>query len=35
MNNEIKLFHNDEFGDARTVIIKGEPWFVALDVTEF
>lgn len=33
MNNEIQLFHNDEFGDVRTVIIEGEPWFVALDVT--
>lgn len=33
MNNEILLFHNDEFGDVRTVIIDGEPWFVALDVT--
>ena len=32
MNNEIQLFHNDEFGDVRTVIINGEPWFVAKDV---
>ena len=32
MNNEILLFHNDEFGDVRTVIIDGEPWFVAKDV---
>ncbi len=33
MNNEIQLFHNDEFGDIRTVIIDGEPWFVGKDVT--
>ena len=32
MNNEIQLFHNDDFGDVRTVIINGEPWFVAKDV---
>ena len=32
MNNEIQLFHNDEFGDVRTIIIDGEPWFVAKDV---
>ena len=32
MNNEIQLFHNDEFGDVRTVIIEGEPWFVGKDV---
>ena len=31
MNNEIQLFHNDEFGDIRTIIINGEPWFVAMD----
>ena len=32
MNNEIQLFHNDEFGDVRTVIINGEPWFVGRDI---
>lgn len=32
MNNEIQLFHNDDFGDVRTIIIDGEPWFVAKDV---
>lgn len=32
MNNEIQLFHNDEFGDVRTVIINGEPWFVGKDI---
>ena len=32
MNHDIQLFHNDDFGDIRTVIIDGEPWFVAKDV---
>ena len=32
MNNEIQLFHNDEFGEIRTVMIDGVPWFVAKDV---
>lgn len=30
--NEIKLFENEEFGTIRTVVIDGEPWFVATDV---
>ena len=32
MDHEIQLFHNDEFGEIRTVIIEGEPWFVGKDV---
>lgn len=32
MDHEIQLFHNDEFGEVRTVIIDGEPWFVGKDV---
>ena len=32
MDHDIQLFHNDDFGDIRTVIIDGEPWFVAKDV---
>ena len=32
MNNEIQLFHNDEFGDIRTVMIDGIPWFAGKDV---
>lgn len=32
MDHEIQLFHNDEFGEVRTVIIDGEPWFVGRDV---
>lgn len=32
MNNSIQLFHNDEFGDIRTVMIDGVPWFAGKDV---
>ena len=32
MDHEIQLFHNDEFGEVRTVTIDGEPWFVGIDV---
>lgn len=30
--NEIKIFENDEFGEIRTIVIDGEPWFVAKDI---
>ena len=30
--NELKIFTNDEFGEIRTVVIDGEPWFVGKDV---
>lgn len=30
--NELKIFENKEFGQVRTVIIDGEPWFVGKDV---
>lgn len=30
--NNIKIFENAEFGQVRTVIIDGEPWFVGKDV---
>ena len=30
--NEIQIFNNPEFGEIRTVIIEGEPWFVGRDV---
>lgn len=33
MKNEIQLFHNDEFGEVRTMLIDDEPWFVGKDVT--
>lgn len=32
--NNIKIFENAEFGQVRTVIIEGEPWFVGKDVAE-
>ena len=32
MNNEIELFKNKELGEARTLFIDGEPWFVGKDV---
>lgn len=31
---EIKIFENEEFGEIRTVVIDGEPWFVANDVAK-
>ena len=30
--NDITIFNNPEFGDVRTIIIDGEPWFVGKDV---
>lgn len=30
--NEITIFNNPEFGDVRTIMIDGEPWFVGRDV---
>lgn len=32
--NEIQIFNNPEFGNIRTVLIDGEPWIVAKDVSE-
>ena len=34
MTNDIKLFHNDQFGDVRALSIEDEPWFVATDVAK-
>lgn len=34
MNNELKIFENEEFGSIRTIVINGEPWFVGRDVAE-
>ena len=31
---EIQVFKNDRFGEVRTMVIKGEPWFVGKDVAE-
>lgn len=30
--NELKIFNNKEFGKIRTLTIKNEPWFVAMDI---
>ncbi len=32
--NNIKIFENPEFGQVRTVMVDGEPWFVGKDVAE-
>ena len=29
---EVKIFDNEQFGQIRTAVIDGEPWFVAQDV---
>lgn len=31
---KIKIFNNPDFGDVRTVMIDGEPWFVGRDVAK-
>ena len=31
---EIQIFKNDRFGEVRTTVINGEPWFVGKDVAE-
>lgn len=32
MSDSLRVFNNEEFGTIRTVMIDGEPWFVAADV---
>lgn len=32
--HEIKIFENEEFGQVRTLLIEGEPWFVGKDIAE-
>ena len=32
--NEIQIFNSPEFGEIRTVMIDGEPWFVGIDVAK-
>ena len=32
--NEIMLFKHDEFGEVRTLVIDGEPWFAGKDVAD-
>ena len=34
MENEIQVFQNQEFGELRTIVKDGEPWFVAKDVCD-
>lgn len=31
--NEVLVFNNSEFGEIRTVVIDGEPWFVGKDLS--
>ena len=30
--NELMLFNNEEFGEIRTLLIDGQPWFVGKDI---
>jgi prophage antirepressor-like protein len=32
MENKLEIFKNEQFGEVRTVIIDGEPWFVLKDL---
>jgi prophage antirepressor-like protein len=32
MMSDIQIFSNSEFGEIRTVIIDGEPWFVGIEI---
>lgn len=32
--NQLQVFNNTEFGQVRTMMISGSPWFVAKDVCE-
>lgn len=32
MQNELKIFENEEFGEVRSLMIDNEPWFVGKDV---
>lgn len=32
MENQMQVFNNKRFGNVRTVLRDGEPWFVAADV---
>ena len=32
MENNIEIFKNEEFGEVRTLVIDGEPWFIGKDV---
>lgn len=30
--NEIEIFNNENFGQIRTIVIDGEPWFIGKDI---
>lgn len=30
--NELQIFNSEEFGQVRTIVIDGEPWFVGRDI---
>lgn len=32
--NNLQIFNNEEFGQVRTMVIDGEPWFVGKDVAD-
>jgi len=32
--NEVTVFNNKEFGDLKTVMIDGEPWFIGVEVAK-
>ena len=32
MKNKVTVFENPEFGEIRSLLIEGEPWFVAKDI---
>lgn len=32
MTYELQIFNNEEFGQVRTLVVDGEPWFVGKDV---
>ena len=31
---ELQIFNNPDFGEVRTTVIDGEPWFVGKDVAD-
>ena len=35
MDNKIEVFKNEQFGEVRTILIGGEPWFVVADVCAY
>ena len=32
MNSNLMIFENPEFGELRSLLMNGEPWFVGRDV---